>query len=214
MSSIHSPSYRRIAFGDSREVAQKAARNAATNAAQGTAHAPSLERRLLELLLAQDGSTTRLCEAIAGEPIQVDVLSQQTVRLVPDVVRTQLPGDEFIERITSLVARGEVLMDNLSYIAMHRLEPDVEAALREGSVPIGHLLSRWWVRRVALDDDGGLPQRLWQVVGLPDAPATRTYRIDTPQSPRMLIAETFRRGMLMDCRAKPHIEHDQGGRIV
>ena len=33
---------------------------------------------------------------------------------------------------------------------------------------------------------------------MPDAGATRSYRIVTPEGPRMLIAETYRRGMLMD----------------
>jgi hypothetical protein len=43
-----------------------------------------------------------------------------------------------------------------------------------------------------------LYQRLWGAVGgLPDAEASRTYCILTPEAPRMLIAETYRRGMLM-----------------
>lgn len=156
------------------------------------------EQRLLALLLAQDGSTTRLCETIAGGPIGVQVLRQLRTVDVPNVVTAQLPGTRFIERVTSLVAHGEVMMDNLSYIALHGLEPDIEEALAAGRTPIGHLLARWWVRREAVPDSGELSARLWQFSGSPDPAASRSYRIDTPQGPRMLITETYRRGMLMN----------------
>ncbi|HMC15941.1 MAG TPA: hypothetical protein VKI18_09940, partial [Albitalea sp.] len=113
-------------------------------------------------------------------------------------VHMQLPGDQFIERITSLAAHGEVLMDNLSYIALDGLDPHTEQALQSGTMPIGHMLARMWVRRETVSAAPALSQRLWQMVGLPDSRASRAYRIVTPEGPRMLIAETYRRGMLMD----------------
>ena len=65
-------------------------------------------------------------------------------------------------------------------------------------MPIGHLLSRLWVHRSFLDAAPLLYARLWGAVGgLPDTDASRTYCIVTPEGPRMLIAETYRRGMLM-----------------
>lgn len=163
-------------------------------AASEAAHA----RRVLRLLLAQDGSTTRLCETVAGGRVGLHVLHQQVTNDVPAIVREQLPGHRFIERITCLAAHDEVLMDNLSYIALDGLEPDIERDLHAGRLPIGHLLARWWVRREAILAPQELPDRLWSVTGLPDADATRSYRILTPESPRMLICETYRRGMLMD----------------
>ncbi len=156
------------------------------------------ERRVLTLLLANDGSTTRLCEALAGGPVELHVIRQQETGEVPSVVREHLPGERFIERITCLAAHGEVLMDNLSYIALAGLQPDIEADLRAGTMPIGHLLARLWVRRESIAAAPELTQRLWDAVGLPDAPATRAYRICTPESARMLIAETYRRGMLTE----------------
>lgn len=156
--------------------------------------------QLLRLLLAQDGSTTRLCEAVADGPVGLHVLSQHTLADVPAVVRQQLPGDRFIERITFLAAHGEVMMDNLAYIALDGLDPSIERDLRAGTLPIGHLLARLWVRREAVADAQELPRRLWDAVGLPDPPATRCYRILTPDGPRMLIAETYRRGMRMETR--------------
>ena len=156
-------------------------------------------RSMLQLLLAQDGSTTRLCEAIADGPVSLHVLAQRVVDVVPAEVRATLPGSGFIERITCLAAHGQVLMDNLTYIALDGLPADVRRDLEAGVMPIGHLLARLWVRRTFLDAAPVLYERLWDAVGgLADADASRTYCIATPEGPRMLIAETYRRGMLME----------------
>jgi hypothetical protein len=78
------------------------------------------------------------------------------------------------------------------------LQADVRRDLEAGVMPIGHLLARLWVRRRFLEPVPALFERLWSVAGgLPDAGASRLYCIATPEGPRMLIAETFRRGMLM-----------------
>lgn len=151
---------------------------------------------MLQLLLAQDGSTTRLCETIAGGPVTLHVIAQRIVESVPVLVRSALPGSRFIERITFLAAHGQVMMDNLSYIALDGLAPDIRRDLETGVMPIGYLLKRMWVRRSFLDGVPALYEHLWSEVGLPDPGASRAYSIDTPDGPRMLIAETFRRGML------------------
>lgn len=152
---------------------------------------------MLQLLLAQDGSTTRLCETIAGGPIALQVLEQRVVHVVPQEVRDALPGSSFIERITCLAAHGQVMMDNLSYIALEGLPADLRRDLEIGSMPIGHLLARLWVRRRFLEAAPLMYERLWGVVGQSDPVASRAYCVATPEGPRMLIAETYRRGMLM-----------------
>lgn len=156
--------------------------------------------RTLRLLLAQDGSTTRLCETVAGGPVQLYVPHQVVTAEVPPVVRQRLPGSRFIERRVCLAAHGQALMDNLSYIALDGLPPDVRRDLEAGSAPIGHLLERLWVRRVfdPVGDAGAEPlrQRLWAACGQPDPEATRTHTLHTPGGPLMLITETWRRGML------------------
>jgi len=155
-------------------------------------------RDVLQLLLAQDGSTTRLCESIAGGPVSLHVIAQRVVDDVPAEVRAALPRASFIERITCLAAHGQVMMDNLSYIALEGLPADVRRDLEAGVMPIGHLLARLWVRRAFLPAAPLLYERLWGAAGgLPDAGASRTYCIVTPEGARMLIAETYRRGMLM-----------------
>lgn len=158
-------------------------------------HVPEAEI-LLRVLLAQDGSATRLCEAIAGRPLSLQV-RQGIAANVPPVVYGLLPGEHFIERFSSLSARGEVMMDNLVYVALDRVGAELRAGLERGTVPIGHLLETLWVRRRALRADVGGPlhERLWAEVGLPDPAASRAYSISTPDGPLFLIAETFRRGM-------------------
>ena len=153
---------------------------------------------MLQLLLAQDGSTTRLCEAIAGGPVALRVLEQRIVHEVPPEVRAALPGGRLLERITCLAAGGQVMMDNISYIALEGLPPDIRRHLEGAEIPIGHLLARMWVRRSFLGAAPALYDRLWQAVGLPDAEASRAYCIATPDGPCMVIAETYRRGMFLE----------------
>lgn len=154
--------------------------------------------RVLQLLLVQDGSTTRLCETVAAGPVDLHVVAQRVVTAVPPEVGAALPGTRFIERITCLAAHGQVMMDNLVYVALDGLQPDVQRDLKLGVAPIGHLLERLWVRRRFLDAVPALYERLWAAAGgMPDPAASRLYCIATPEGPRMLIAETFRRGMLM-----------------
>jgi chorismate-pyruvate lyase len=198
--------------------------------------------RLLDLLLTQDGSATRICERLSGGTVRLVVHAQSLTTEVPAIVRSQLPGSQFVERFVSLVrpagGRTEVMMDNLSYIALADLPDDVAEDLLSGREPIGHLLERIWLKRRELPDvptvaEAGVPgydiatwniilgppgmpapvqealnralvaslaepalqQRLWQQFGLADPEATRSYRIDTPDGPAMLITECFRFGM-------------------
>lgn len=156
--------------------------------------------RTAALLLAQDGSATRLCELVAGGPVELVVHHQRELAEaeVPAAVREQLPHGPLIERLVSLQAHGQVMMDNLSWLAPQALPPDIRAELAEGRAPIGHLLARMWIRRVAVAQPQPLWPPLWAHIGLPDPQATRSYAIHTHDGgAAMLITECFRRGMLM-----------------
>ncbi len=153
---------------------------------------------VLRLLLAQGGSTTRLCETIAGGPVQLHVLRQRACSDLPEAVRSALPGAAVVERFSCLTARGAALLDSLVYIAVHSLPRDIAQQMDAGETPIGHLLERLWVRRTPwMHLDDALCKRLWAEVGRPDAAATRTYTVETPDGPLMVVTETFRDGMLM-----------------
>jgi chorismate-pyruvate lyase len=158
------------------------------------------QRWLLRLLLAQDGSTTRLCQAIATMPLTLQVRRQTVTDAVPGCVRDVLPGERFIYRVTSLAARGQVMMDNLVYVAPDGLPEPLRAGLDSGAIPIGTLLESLWVRRKPLPADVVkiLSEQLWAEVGLPDPDASRAYTIATPGGNLFVIAETYRQGMRMN----------------
>ena len=156
-------------------------------------HAP-----LLRALMALDGSTTRVCEAIAQAPMTVQLLSQQQTDSVPPGVREQLGGERYLHRVTSLHAHGRVLMDNLSYTRLDAVPDWFLAKLDEGVAPIGHLLQKLFVQREPLRSTPEIESALWQHVGHPDLRASRCYRIVTERGPLMLIFETFRSGMVVD----------------
>lgn len=152
----------------------------------------------LALHLAQDGSATRLCETQAGGPVSLIVHDQCVTTEVPPEVRAHLPGTHFIERCVSLVHRGEVMMDNLSWIAVATAPADVRDDLLAGRLPIGHLLQRLWIRRAPLPQDQAKPlwPHLWRRCGEVDEGSVRSYVIATPDGPAMLITECFRQGLL------------------
>lgn len=146
--------------------------------------------------MALDGSTTRVCEAIAQAPMQVELLFQQQTDSVPAAVREPLGGQRWLHRVTSLHAHGQVLMDNLSYTRLDAVPDWFLAQLHEGKAPIGHLLQRLFVKREALQSTAEIEEALWQHVGHPDPRASRCYRIVTETGPLMLIFESFRKGMV------------------
>jgi chorismate-pyruvate lyase len=157
---------------------------------------------LLRLLTAHDGSTTRLCEAVAGGPVAVQLLGQRVTQEVPAQVRQLLGADRYIERMTSLLAHGQVLTDNLVYVALDTLAPRLRSELEHGRRPIGHLLASDWTRREAVTVEPPVLQRLWRRVGLPDPRGMRCYRLRTLDGAAMLVCEVFRRGMLMQAPAR------------
>jgi len=151
---------------------------------------------LLRVFLTQDGSTTRLCEAIARDRVAIHLLEQAVVQQLPAQMGTALPGSRFLRRLTAIEAKGQVMLDSISYIAMDALGADIVQELEAGVTPIGHLLARLWTRRSFRADDTELFEELWLKVGDPDAQASRSYTVITPQGPCMIIGETFRRGIL------------------
>jgi len=157
-------------------------------------------RWLLRLLLAQDGSTTRLCQAIAAMPLTLQVRQQTVTDAAPACVRDVLRGERFIYRVSSLAARGQVMMDNLVYVALDGLPQTMRDGLDSGAIPIGPLLESLWVRRKPLPSEVAtiLNEQLWSEFGLPDAAASRAYTIATPGGNMFVIAETYRRGMRMN----------------
>ena len=146
---------------------------------------------LLRVLLGQDGSTTRLCEVIAGGPVELCLHSQARVEVVPDRVLEHLGGVSWIERITSLHVAGRVMMDNLTWTRVDRIPLEFAGDLERGELPVGRLLDRLFVKR-QLIQASNLGEILWAVTGLPDPRAGRAYMISSDVGPFMLVFETYR----------------------
>jgi chorismate-pyruvate lyase len=151
---------------------------------------------LLRVLLGQDGSTTRLCEVIAGGPVELFLHSQSRVETVPDGVLEHLGGASWIERITSLHVSGHVMMDNLTWTRVDRIPADFADDLERGELPVGRLLDRLFIKRQRISVSS-LGEILWAVTGIPDARASRAYTISTQigssgQGAFMLVFETYR----------------------
>lgn len=150
--------------------------------------------RLLRLLLAQDGSATRLCEAISGRAVEVLLQQQLRTEQVPADVVAAIGGSAWLQRATTLHVGGVVLMDNLSFTRLDAVPDWFLAKLDEGRAPIGHLLDRLCVQRDDLPNSEAVAALLWPLVGQPDLRATKLYRINTPEGPLMAVFETFRAG--------------------
>lgn len=148
------------------------------------------------LLLEQDGSTTRLCAALAGGALEMSVVVQERRTVVPAAVREALGGTAWLERVTSLHAGSAVFMDNLSFTRLDTVPGWFLEGLDRGAVPIGRLLQQLYVRREAAPSSAEVAQLLWEQVGLPDPSMSRSYVVRMPQAPLMYIYEVFRAGMV------------------
>ncbi len=156
---------------------------------------PKSDGNLLKLLLAQDGSTTKLCEAIAESQVDLIVHAQSRVETVPEVVKNKLAGTSWLKRVTSLHADSQVLMDNLSFTRLDRVPNWFLLDLEQGLAPIGYLLDKLFVRRERLEATPELEDLLFDVVGFRDLNSSRAYTICTRHGALMLVFETYRAGL-------------------
>jgi chorismate-pyruvate lyase len=156
---------------------------------------PADAKNLLKLLLAQDGSTTKLCEAITDSRVELTVQAQTRVETVPEVVKRELGGISWLQRVTSLTTESRVLMDNLTFTRLDRVPEWFLADLEQGLAPVGHLLEKLFVRRNPVDSSLELETQLFENVGFPDSSSSRAYTINTEMGALMLVFETYRAGL-------------------
>ena len=150
----------------------------------------------LKALLAQDGSATLLCETVVGGPVRLDVSFQEIVDEAPAEVVARLGAGPAIERQVCLSHQGEAMMDNLSFVALERLDPELRRLLEQGEIPIGHLLQNRLARKHAMETPDSVLQRIWARCGLPDARAARSYVFEIEGGAEMWITEVYRDGMM------------------
>ncbi len=155
---------------------------------------------LLRLLITHDGSTTRLCSAINNNAMAIYLHKQYIITAtelnvspLANELNTIMGGTHWLQRITSLHnADGDVFMDNLSFTRLDAVPSWFVNALNEGKMPIGKLLDQLFIQRKPVDTSPSLQTLLWNMVGLTDQRASRSYKITTPDNAFMLIFEVFR----------------------
>jgi chorismate-pyruvate lyase len=109
---------------------------------------PPAPSKLMQAMLTTDGSFTLLLEALAGEPVNVEIL-RQTVQApnALQAVKLQTTVDmPVLDRTVLLKANsGRVLTYATSAIVLERLPQTMQAVLLEGVTPVGKLLrtARW-----------------------------------------------------------------------
>jgi len=158
-------------------------------------------RRLLALLLAQTGSTTRLCEWIASGPVGLELVHQAWRDAPPPALQGIAGQGPTLERVTTIHAHGEAMMDNLVFVPGEGLGDDLLEGLRAGTIPVGHLVDRGFTRRSPMPtgaERDAFLDLLWARFGLAEPEAARAYILEISGGPRLLIAEAYRHGMLRD----------------
>lgn len=150
-----------------------------------------------QMLLTQDGSATLICETLANGPVKLDVLHQAVTQNVPEAVRSHLPGSDFIERQVCMSHKGEVMMDNLTYVALEQLDGDVRRHLEQGLAPIGYVFDIKQTRKRPLPCPAAVLDNLWARAGVPDPNSARSYVLEIENNSCMLITETYRAGMML-----------------
>lgn len=150
---------------------------------------------LRRLLLAQDGSTTRLCAAAARGKLELGLYLQERRSSAPAIVKESLGGTAWLERITTLYAGTTVMMDNLSFTRLDTVPAWFLDELDQGIAPVGRLLENLFVRREAAPCSPDVEKLLWDQTGLPDPSMSRSYLVRMPEAPLMYIFETYRAGI-------------------
>ena len=154
--------------------------------------------RIQKILLATDGTVTRVLEACAGEEMELTKLEQIVVPAVTaDADLALSEGEDVMSRIVLLRGSqsGNTYVYAESLIVPGRLHPRLRHGLYHSDAPIGWLL---WENRVetvrelmrwGLEPAGDCASHFR--IDDREALISRTYRIISQRQPIMLITEKF-----------------------
>jgi chorismate--pyruvate lyase len=155
--------------------------------------------RDLRLLIATNGTLTRILGIVADEEIVVHIIEQEIHRVAPEKVeRRQLPGDRVLQRRVVLQGRssGHRFVAAESLIAIDVLPPAITASLTETRCPIGEVMAaeRLETFKEAADVWMGQSPNWLAVQGHPSPQPDivgRRYRIIAEGRPVIIITEYF-----------------------
>ncbi len=170
--------------------------------------------RDLRILIATDGTLTRILNIVAGNEIVVQIVEQQIHDVAPKIPELQqLPSGRVLERRILLKGRGSgnPLVAAESLISIDLLPPAILTSLTETDRPIGEVMAasrvetfkeaaKVWIGKLPgwLELDGYQNSRTGTIA--------RRYRIVAGGQPVMVITEHFLRNVFHNA---PGQEADQ-----
>ncbi len=154
--------------------------------------------RVQKILLATDGTVTRILEACAGEEMELTKLSHSVVPWASADANLELrEGEDVLSRMILLKGSqsGRTYLYAESQIVPGRLHPRLRYGLYNSDAPIGWLL---WENRIETVrelmrwgvEPAGTCASHFQIDAR-EALVSRTYRIISQRQPIMLITEKF-----------------------
>lgn len=97
-----------------------------------------------KILLTTDGSITRILEAIRGEPVTVETITQELInaeREIADVLNIDL-GSTVNYRVVNLRDSKGMLIRAISYAPVERLPPAFREDIMKKDEPIGRIMAK------------------------------------------------------------------------
>ena len=151
---------------------------------------------LLNALQRAKGTVTEFLEHLAGEPIDADILSQNTGTAGNDNLLQLESEAELVRRFVLLTGRmsGRRFVYAESAIAVERLPVSARRSLESSRDPIGRVLSKHHleVRREPLPGPVVATGKTPRIIELLDRAAlSRRYRITLGSGPAIVVSEWF-----------------------
>jgi chorismate-pyruvate lyase len=174
-----------------------------------TGDAQSTAVELEVALQRTTGTVTELLEDLAGEPIDADILAQDTVSAGDDNPLGLVSDAQMIRRAVLLTGRtsGRTFVYAESAIARERLPDPVRRRLESSREPIGRVFAdhRLTVQRVPVAGPVVAVGNAARPTDLPDRSVlSRRYRITFAGEPAIVVSEWFLETVLeaLACRSE------------
>ncbi|MED0961839.1 chorismate pyruvate-lyase family protein [Bacillus paramycoides] len=107
-------------------------------------------KKVIDLLLSTDGSTTLALETIVQDTVQLNVIEQEIVEKfsIPKEAKNFFSDKgTFLRRISSLSYKGDLLSENIVFSDLSLLQKEIRGELKVGEIPIGKLIKEIETRR-------------------------------------------------------------------
>lgn len=166
--------------------------------------------RDLRILIATDGTLTRILNAVADDEIVLQIIKQQIHHFAPKIPELeQLPSGRVLQRHTLLKGRssGNPFVAAESLIAIDLLPPAITTSLTSTARPIGEVMAASCIETFKKQVKvwiGELPE--WLALGGYQNSRTRTvarrYRVIAGGQPVLIITEYFLRSVFQDAPRK------------